>query len=77
MTRIAIRHTNQQRIGVSQQQQSIGFGFRPTLIIGGGAYTLATWEEYMQFKMHMNIKIGGILLDKPSFDEIEKEQQIL
>lgn len=72
MTRIAIRHTNQQRIGVSQQQQSIGFGFRPTLIIGGGAYTLATWEEYMQFKMHMNIKIGGMLLDKLSFDEIEK-----
>ncbi len=72
MTRIAIRHTNQQRIGVGQQQQSIGFGFRPTLIIGGGAYTLATWEEYMQFKMYMNIKIGGMLLDKPSFDEIEK-----
>lgn len=42
-------------------------------IIGsGGAYTLATWEEYMQFKMHMNIKIGGMLLDKPSFGEIEK-----
>lgn len=77
MKRIALRHTNQQRIGVSQQQQSIGFGFRPTLVIGGGAYTLATWEEYMQFKMHMNIKIGGLLLDKPSFDEIEKEQQIL
>ena len=72
MTRIAIRHTNQQRIGVSQQQQSIGFGFRPTLIIGGGAYTLATWEEYMQFKMYMNIKIGGMLPDKPSFGEIEK-----
>ena len=77
MKRIALRHTNQQRIGVSQQQQSIGFGFRPTLIIGGGAYTLATWEEYMQFKMHMNIKIGGMLPDQPSFDEIEKEQQIL
>ena len=44
---------------------------------GGSKYTLATWEEYMQFKMHMNIKIGGMLLDKPSFDEIEKEQQIL
>lgn len=35
MKRIALRHTSQQRIGVSQQQQSIGFGFRPTLIIGG------------------------------------------
>ena len=46
-------------------------------IISGNAYTLASWEEYMQFKMHMNIKIGGMLLDKPSFDEIEKEQQIL
>lgn len=44
---------------------------------GCSKYTLATWEEYMQFKMHMNIKIGGMLLDKPSFDEIEKEQQIL
>lgn len=73
MKRIALRHTNQQRIGVSRQQQSIGFGFRPTLVIGGGAYTLATWEEYMQFKMHMNIKIGSMLLDQPSFDEIEKE----
>lgn len=37
-------------------------------------YTLATWDEHMQFKMHMNIKIDGMLLDKPSFDEIEKEQ---
>ena len=44
---------------------------------GCSKYTLATWEEYMQFKMHMNIKIGGMLLDKPSFDETEKEQQIL
>ena len=44
---------------------------------GGSKYTLATWEEYMQFKMYMNIKIGGMLLDKPSFDEIEKEQEIL
>lgn len=43
-------------------------------VISGNAYTLASWEEYMQFKMHMNIKIGGMLLDKPSFDEIEKEQ---
>lgn len=41
---------------------------------GCSKYTLATWEEYMQFKMHMNIKIGGMLLDQPSFDEIEKEQ---
>lgn len=46
-------------------------------IISGNAYTLASWEEYMQFKMHMNIKIGGMLLDKPSFDEIDKEQEIL
>ena len=41
-------------------------------IISGNAYTLASWEEYLQFKMHMNIKIGGMLLDKLSFDEIEK-----
>ena len=44
---------------------------------GGSKYTLATWEEYMQFKRHMTIKVSSMLLDKPSFDEIEKEQQIL
>lgn len=35
MTRIAIRNTPQQRIAVSRQQQSIGFGCMPTLVIGG------------------------------------------
>lgn len=35
MKRIALRHTNQQRLGVRQQEQSIGFGFMPTLVIGG------------------------------------------
>lgn len=40
MKRIALRHTNQQRIGVSQQQQSIGFGFRPTLVISGGSFDI-------------------------------------
>jgi hypothetical protein len=35
MKRIALRHTLQPRIGVRQQEQSIGFGFCPTLVIGG------------------------------------------
>lgn len=51
----------------------VGVGLPPMPESGGETYTLATWEEYMQFKMHMNIKIGGMLLDQPSFDEIEKE----
>lgn len=46
-------------------------------IISGNAYTLASWEEYMQFKNYMIIKVSSTLLDKPSFGEIEKEQQIL
>lgn len=46
--------------------------FVPNTGGGGSEYILATWEEYMQFKMHMTIKIGSLLLRKPSFDEIEK-----
>ena len=71
---ISIRPSLAVGVGVGVR---VGVGLPPMPEGGGGAYTLATWEEYMQFKMHMNIKIGGMLLDKPSFDEIEKEQQIL
>lgn len=66
---------NQQVVFTPEKMEQLISKLRENGIIGsGGAYTLATWEEYMQFKMHMNIKIGGMLLDKPSFDEIEKEQ---
>ena len=70
---ISIRPSLAVGVGVGVR---VGVGL-PPIPESGSAYTLATWEEYMQFKMYMNIKIGGMLLDKPSFDEIEKEQQIL
>lgn len=69
---------NQQVVFTPETMEQFISKLREEGIIGsGGAYILATWEEYMQFKMYMNIKIGGMLPDKPSFDEIEKEQQIL
>ena len=46
MTRIALRHTNTQRIGISRQGQSIGFGYTPTLVIGtSGGGSSAALEE--------------------------------
>ena len=45
MKRIALRHTNQQRLGVRQQEQSIGFGFMPTLVIGGSGGSSAALDE--------------------------------
>jgi hypothetical protein len=69
---IGLRRRQPQSLGLQRRTQGIALSYMPTIAIGGGNYTLATWEEYMQFKMHMNIKIGGMLLDKPSFDEIEK-----
>ena len=48
MTRIALRHTNTQRIGISRQGQSIGFGYTPTLVIGtsGGGSSEALDELF-------------------------------
>ena len=48
MTRIALRHTNTQRIGISRQGQSIGFGYTPTLVIGtsGGGSSAALDELF-------------------------------
>jgi hypothetical protein len=47
MKRIALRHTLQPRIGVRQQEQSIGFGFCPTLvIIGSGGSSEAVDELF-------------------------------
>lgn len=64
---------NQQVVFTPEKMEQFISKLRENGIIGSdGTYILATWEEYMQFKMHMNIKIGGMLLDKPSFDEIEK-----
>lgn len=65
---ISIRPSLAVGVGVGVR---VGVGL-PPIPESGSAYTLATWKEYMQFKMYMNIKISGMLLDKPSFDEIEK-----
>ena len=57
MTRIALRHTNPQRIGVSQQQQSIGFGFCPTLVIGGGSGNATTIEAWWDMPGALGLEV--------------------